>query len=106
MNQNLHVNKTNFHIKGFALGLTLRQRRKTAQKSLIITVFVLVVSQLVFVHMFVLMSQPLNLITYKVTVTVLRPRSFSHQMLQQKLKILERKTASRNHLLSSPQEVP
>ena len=28
MNHNLHVNKTNFHVKGFALGLTLKQRRK------------------------------------------------------------------------------
>ena len=28
MNQNLHVNKTNFHIKGFALRLALKQRRK------------------------------------------------------------------------------
>ena len=27
MNQNLRVNKTNFHVKGFALGLALKQRR-------------------------------------------------------------------------------
>ena len=33
MNQNLHVNKTNFHIKGFALGLALKQRRKATRKS-------------------------------------------------------------------------
>ena len=29
----LHVNKTNFHMKGFALGLALKQRRKTTRKS-------------------------------------------------------------------------
>ena len=29
----LHVNKTNFHMKGFALGLALKQRRKATQKS-------------------------------------------------------------------------
>ena len=29
----LHVNKTNFHMKGFALGLTLKQRRKATRKS-------------------------------------------------------------------------
>ena len=29
----LHVNKTNFHIKGFALELVLKQRRKATQKS-------------------------------------------------------------------------
>ena len=27
MNKNLHVNKTNFHMKGFALGLTLKQAK-------------------------------------------------------------------------------
>ena len=27
------VNKTNFHMKDFALGLTLKQRRKATQKS-------------------------------------------------------------------------
>ena len=32
MNQNLHVNKTNFHIEGFALGLALKQRRKATWK--------------------------------------------------------------------------
>ena len=32
MNQNLRVNKTNFHVKGFALGLTLKQRRKATRK--------------------------------------------------------------------------
>ena len=31
----LHVNKTNFHMKGFALGLALKQRRKATRKSLI-----------------------------------------------------------------------
>ena len=31
----LHVNKTNFHMKGFALGLTLKQRQKATQKLLI-----------------------------------------------------------------------
>ena len=30
---NLHVNKTNFHMKGFALGLALKQRRKATRKS-------------------------------------------------------------------------
>ena len=29
----LHVNKTNFHMKGFALGLVLKQRRKATRKS-------------------------------------------------------------------------
>ena len=29
----LHVNKTNSHVKGFALGLALKQRRKAARKS-------------------------------------------------------------------------
>ena len=29
----LHVNKTNFHVKGFALGLALKQRRKATGKS-------------------------------------------------------------------------
>ena len=33
MNQNLHVNKTNFHVKGFAPGLTLKQRQNATQKS-------------------------------------------------------------------------
>ena len=33
MNQTLHVNKTNFHMKGFALGLALKQRRKSTRKS-------------------------------------------------------------------------
>ena len=33
MNQNLRVNKTNFHMKGFALGLALKQRRNATQKS-------------------------------------------------------------------------
>ena len=33
MNQNLRVNKTNFHLKGFALGLALKQRRKRTRKS-------------------------------------------------------------------------
>ena len=33
MNQNLCVNKANFHMKGFALGLTLKQRRKATRKS-------------------------------------------------------------------------
>ena len=29
----LHVDKTNFHTKGFAVGLALKQRRKAARKS-------------------------------------------------------------------------
>ena len=29
----LHVNKTNFHMKGFAPGLALKQRRKVTRKS-------------------------------------------------------------------------
>ena len=33
MNQNLYVNKTDFHMKGFALGLALKQRRKATRKS-------------------------------------------------------------------------
>ena len=28
----LHVNKTNFHMKGFALGLALKQRSKATRK--------------------------------------------------------------------------
>ena len=32
----LHVNKTNFHMEGFALGLALKQRRKATRKSPII----------------------------------------------------------------------
>ena len=32
MDQNFHVNKTNFHMKGFALGLALKKRQKTTQK--------------------------------------------------------------------------
>ena len=28
----LHVNKTDFHMKGFALGLALKQRRKATRK--------------------------------------------------------------------------
>ena len=35
MNQNLHVCKTNFHMKGFALGFALKQMRKATQKSAI-----------------------------------------------------------------------
>ena len=38
MNQNLHVNKTNFHMKGFAPGLALKQRRNVTQKSPIASV--------------------------------------------------------------------
>ena len=33
MNQNLCVNKTDFHMKDFALGLALKQRRKATRKS-------------------------------------------------------------------------
>ena len=33
MNQNLRVNKTNFHMKDFTLGLALKQRRKATRKS-------------------------------------------------------------------------
>ena len=29
----LHVNKTNFHMKGFAIGLALKQRRNATRKS-------------------------------------------------------------------------
>ena len=32
MNQHLRVNKTSFHMKGFALGLALKQRRKATRK--------------------------------------------------------------------------
>ena len=32
----LHVNKTNFHMKGFALGLALKQRQKATWKSPIV----------------------------------------------------------------------
>ena len=28
MNQNFHVNKTNFHMKGFALGLALKKNER------------------------------------------------------------------------------
>ena len=34
----LHVNKTNFHMKGFTLGLALKQRRKATRKSPIVWV--------------------------------------------------------------------
>ena len=37
MNQKLHVSKTNFHMKGFALGLALKQRRKATRKLSIYT---------------------------------------------------------------------
>ena len=33
MNQNLRVNKTNFHMKGFTLGLALKQRQNATRKS-------------------------------------------------------------------------
>ena len=33
----LHVNKTNFHMKGFTLGLALKQRRKATRKSSILS---------------------------------------------------------------------
>ena len=33
----LHVNKTNFHMKGFVLGLALKQRQKATRKSPIVT---------------------------------------------------------------------
>ena len=33
MKQILRVNKTNFHMKGFALGLALKQRRKATRNS-------------------------------------------------------------------------
>ena len=33
MNHNLRVNKTNFYMKGFALGLALKQRRNATRKS-------------------------------------------------------------------------
>ena len=33
MNQTLRVNKTSFRMKGFALGLALKQRRKATRKS-------------------------------------------------------------------------
>ena len=33
----LHVNKTNFHMKGFTLGLALKQRRNATRKSLIVS---------------------------------------------------------------------
>ena len=33
----MHVNKTNFHMKGFALGLALKERRNATRKSPIIT---------------------------------------------------------------------
>ena len=36
MNQNFHVNKANFHMKGFALGLALKQRRNATRKSPIV----------------------------------------------------------------------
>ena len=36
MNQNLRVNKTNFQLKDFALGLALKQRQKATRKSPII----------------------------------------------------------------------
>ena len=38
MTQNVRVNKTNFHIKGFALGLALKQKRKATRKSPILQI--------------------------------------------------------------------
>ena len=35
MNHNLRVNKTNFHMKDFALGLALKQRRYATWKLLV-----------------------------------------------------------------------
>ena len=37
MNPNLRVNKTNFHMKDFAPGLALKQRRNATWKSPIVT---------------------------------------------------------------------
>ena len=37
MNQNLRVNKINFHMEGFGLGLPLKQMRKATRKSPILT---------------------------------------------------------------------
>ena len=39
MNQHLHVNKTNFHMKAFAPGLALKQRWKATRKSPIVSHF-------------------------------------------------------------------
>ena len=44
MNQNLGVNKTNFHMKVFALGLALKQRRNVTRKLTIVV-------RLVFKHL-------------------------------------------------------
>ena len=46
MNQHLRVNKTNFHMNGFALGLALKQRRKATRKSPIIEVLHVVLAEL------------------------------------------------------------
>ena len=36
MNQHLHLDETNFHMKGFALALALKHRRKATRKSPIV----------------------------------------------------------------------
>ena len=43
MNQTVHVNKTNFHMKGFALGLALKQRRKATRKLPIVSELCIVI---------------------------------------------------------------
>ena len=39
----LHVNKIDFHMKGFALGLTLKQRQKATRKSPIDLLYLILV---------------------------------------------------------------
>ena len=48
MNQNFRVNKPNFHMKGFALGLALKQRRKATRKlSIKVSFIFILLSELV-----------------------------------------------------------
>ena len=48
MSVHLHVNKTNFHVKGFVLGLALKQRQKATCKSPI--------NKMAFIEHFLIMS--------------------------------------------------
>ena len=50
MNQNLRVNKTSFHMKGFARGLALKQRRNATRKSPIILIGIPLLFQLLLTN--------------------------------------------------------
>ena len=50
MNQTLHVDKTNFHMKAFALRLALKQRWNANRKSPIVFVHALKIDNLTYLH--------------------------------------------------------